>query len=54
MKIIPQKFNAFALLLFVLSTLSSCSKDSDLLIDAVLNDPEVALDENENPIEQAS
>ena len=54
MKIIPQKFNALALLLFVLSALFSCSKDSDLLIDAVLNDPEVALDENDNPIEQAS
>ncbi len=54
MKLIPQKVIRMTLFLFVVTILFSCSKDTDLLLDSVLNDPEISLEEKERLAEEVS
>ncbi|MFS4492252.1 hypothetical protein [Maribacter sp. 2308TA10-17] len=52
MKLIPQKVINMTLSLFVLSIIFSCSKDTDLLLDSVLNEPEISLEEKDPFVEE--
>jgi len=51
MKIASKKVIHMTLFLFVFSIIISCSKDTDLLLESVINEPEIAL-ENEAEIDE--
>ncbi len=53
MNIIPLKVNLLAVFSFALLFITSCSKDSDLLSESILTEPEIAIDEGEPAIEEA-
>lgn len=50
MNSIPQKVVQLTMLTIVLCILFSCSKDTDLLLDSVLNDPNVSIQEKDGVI----
>lgn len=54
MKLIPQKVISMTLFLFVFTIIFSCSKDTDLLLESVLNDPEISVEEKERLAEEVS
>jgi len=52
MKLIPQKVIRMTLFLCVFAVIFSCSKDSDLLLESVLNTPEISLEDRERMAEE--
>lgn len=52
MKLTPFKVIPMTVLFIAFSILFSCSKDSDLFLDAVLNEPEVSIEEKNGAVEE--
>jgi len=52
MKTAPKNVVTLTMLYILIFVLFSCSKDSELLLDAVLDDPEISLEEKETTVEE--